>query len=331
MSERIKTIISIFAGVPFALVYGGLARWFFGSNPLRFNENGFGTLSLAFLFLVPVAIGALTVFFAPAHLRASWVYALFMPWLSSFIAALVAGVLALEAAICIAMALPILIVMASGGGLITFLIFKRFAESANTTMLSLVLLAPFVFAPIESQFPVTDSYRTVHTQIEIAASPESVWRNIIRVAPIQDNERTFSWLFDMFGAPKPQEATLESERVGVMRQGKFAGGLFFHEKIVVWQPNERLDFEITADNQIPHNTLASLAPWSEIGGQYFAVPVASYHLEPIGNGKLILHLNSTHRLTTRFNDYGGVWTDWGMREFQNQILYVVKARAEAQK
>jgi hypothetical protein len=329
--ERFKLFASGLSGMPFGLLYGGLARWFFGSNPLRFNENGFGTLSLAFLFLVPVAIGALTVFFAPSRLRASWVYALFMPWLSSFIAALVAGILALEASICIAMALPILIVMASGGGLITFLIFKRFGESTNTTMLSLVLLAPFVLAPIESQFPVADAYRTVHTQIEIAASPVVVWQNIIRVAPIQDNERAFSWLFDVFGAPKPLEATLNGAQSGAMRQGKFAGGLFFHENIVVWQPNERLDFEITADNQIQRSGLVSLAPWSEIGGKYFAVPQASYRIEPLGNGKLILHLSSTHRLTTRFNDYGGWWTEWGLREFQNQILHVVKLRAEAQK
>ncbi len=329
--ERFKLFASGLSGMPFGLLYGGLARWFFGSNPLRFNENGFGAVSLAFLLLVPVAIGALTVFFAPAHLRASWPYALFMPWLSSFIAALVAGILALEAAICIAMALPILLVMASGGGLVMFLLFKRFDESANTTMLSLALLAPFIFAPLESQVPVADSYRTVHTQIEIAASPEVVWRNIIRVAPIQDGERTFSLLFDVFGAPKPLEATLDGQGLGVMRQGKFAGGLFFHEKIVVWQPNERLDFEITADNQIPRSTLVSLAPWSEIGGKYFAVPQASYRIEPLSNGKLILHLSSTHRLTTRFNDYGGWWTQWGLCEFQNQILHVVKLRAESQR
>jgi hypothetical protein len=39
-------------------------------------------------------------------------------------------------------------------------------------------------------------------------------------------------------------------------------------------------------------------------------------------------LDSTHRLTTRFNDYGSLWTRWGMNEFQLYILRIIKARAE---
>lgn len=115
-----------------------------------------------------------------------------------------------------------------------------------------------------------------------------------------------------------------------MRRGIFAGGLFFNEQITTWDENHRLDFEITAENRLTPNVLASFAPWSEIGGAAFAVPQASYRLEQLPNGHILLHLSSVHRLSTRFNNYGELWTSWGMSEFQNQILQIVKGRAEAE-
>ena len=43
----------------------------------------------------------------------------------------------------------------------------------------------------------------------------------------------------------------------------------------------------------------------------------------------MLHLSSTHRLTTRFNWYAGRWTEPIMSELQRNILAIVKVRAEA--
>ena len=72
------------------------------------------------------------------------------------------------------------------------------------------------------------------------------------------------------------------------------------------------------------------APWQEIGGRYFDVTAAGYRIEPLENGHVRLHLSSTHRLTTRFNSYGLLWTRWGLAEFQDEILHVLKARAEGE-
>jgi hypothetical protein len=237
--------------------------------------------------------------------------------------------LAIEYAICIAMALPVMFAMSSAGGVIVWFIRTQFGKS-GTTIVGALLLLPYVVAPVESRFPIADSYHTVHTQLEINASPAVIWRNITRVAPIQPAERRFSLLFDVFGAPRPLEAQLASDGAAAMRRGIFAGGLAFDEKITTWEPDRHLDFEITAENHLAPNPLVSFAPWSEIGGASFAVPQASYVLEPLPNGHVLLHLSSVHRLSTRFNDYGSLWTAWGMSEFQNQILQIVKARAEAE-
>jgi hypothetical protein len=70
------------------------------------------------------------------------------------------------------------------------------------------------------------------------------------------------------------------------------------------------------------------APWPEIGGRYFDVTAASYWIEPLAAGRVRLHLSSTHRLTTRFNAYGLLWTRWGLGEFQAYVLQIIKARAQ---
>ena len=325
MLAKVKPFVSVLFAVVTALIYGLIARLLFGDQ----NQAGaVGTLSVCFLLLVPLAIGVLTVYFAPPSRRASGRYAFFMPWLSMFIAGVLAGVLAYEFAICIAMALPIMLLMASIGGVVTWFIVSRKGRPA-TQLLGAILLAPFLFAPVESRFPVSDSYHTVHTQIEINASEATVWQNIIRVSEIQPSERHFSLLFDVFGAPRPVEARLGSDGFGAMRQGIFQGELMFNERITAWEPNHRLDFAIDARNSSVPNPRVSLAPWNEIGGRIFSVPQASYALERLPDGKVMLHLTSTHRLTSRFNDYGGLWTSWGMAEFQNQILQVIKARCEA--
>ena len=65
-----------------------------------------------------------------------------------------------------------------------------------------------------------------------------------------------------------------------------------------------------------------------IGGPYFDVLEGSYKIERAEEGKVKLHLSSVHRLSTRFNFYSGVWTDFIMRDIQNSILEVIKHRCQ---
>jgi hypothetical protein len=66
-----------------------------------------------------------------------------------------------------------------------------------------------------------------------------------------------------------------------------------------------------------------------IGGKDFDVTDDSYVIEPMGDGKVILHLYTSYRLTTRINSYGVMGIDFLMRDIQKHILQIVKARSEA--
>jgi hypothetical protein len=191
--------------------------------------------------------------------------------------------------------------------------------------LALVVLAPYVITPIENTFALADSIRTVDTQIEVFAAPAVVWDNITRVRPIAPGEHRFSF-FHLAGLPRPHEATLTAAGVGGVRRGQWEDGLAFVETITAWETERGYTMQMEADTSA---VTATSLPLRGIGGRHFDVIGGRYEIEVLGPQHVILHFSSTHRLSTHFNFYGGLWTDFFMRDVQNYILEIVKARSEA--
>jgi hypothetical protein len=101
----------------------------------------------------------------------------------------------------------------------------------------------------------------------------------------------------------------------------------FHETVTAWEPERLLSFTIKADPEtIPPTALDRHVT---VGGEYFDVLDGTYRVEPAGPGEVILHLKSTHRLSTTFNAYASLWTDLVMSQIQSNILDVIKRRSEA--
>lgn len=322
---KFKPLISIAASIAAAVGYGIFVRLAFGSEQLA---GLFGTISIGFLFLAPLALGVVTVYFLPPDFRTKWPAAIFAPWIPCLIFAGLAAALTWEAWICVVMALPIFVVMSSVGGLIMLVIFKSTGQTGKTQtgLMGLLLLTPFLITPLEKQLPAQDSMRVVHTQIEIKADPQTVWRHITRVAPIAEAEHHTSF-FHLAGLPRPMQATLSFDGVGGVRRGQWEDGLVFIETITEWQPGHSYTMQMQADTR---RVQPSPLPLSQIGGQYFDVIQGRYAIEPLDDGSVILHFTSVHRLSTHFNFYGGLWTDLFMRDVQNYILQIVKARAQSQ-
>jgi len=129
------------------------------------------------------------------------------------------------------------------------------------------------------------------------------------------------------GFPRPVSATLSRPGVGGVRLARFERGLVFTETVTEWEPNRRLSFTIDPNTEsIPATTLDQHVT---IGGEHFDVLDGTYRIEPVGANEVILHLSSTHRLSTRFNFYAQFWSDLVMRQIQDNILEVIRHRAEA--
>ena len=87
--EKAKPFAAFWVGLISAVGYGIFARLAFGIEQF---STLFGTISVGFLFFVPLALGALTVYF-PAHGgQPSWPYAIFAPWAPCFLFAVLAAI-----------------------------------------------------------------------------------------------------------------------------------------------------------------------------------------------------------------------------------------------
>lgn len=326
MSRHYNSNYAIFVSSGIAVLYGLWARLSFQSPWEDMWDLALGTITLGFCFGVPVAIGALTVALSPKKLKIEWWYGLLAPWLPCLLLGGVVVLLQWEVFICVIMALPIFLTMSSVGGLLMVLLFRHNQKSAvQNSMLGLILILPYLITPIEKQLPLPDSIRTVETRIEIQANPATVWKNVVTVPLITAAEHHFS-LFHWLGLPRPVEATLSHEGIGGIRHALFEEGLTFEETIYEWQEQKSIRFTIEVKSQV-----APLRPpLEQIGGKFLKVFDGGFWIEPVGSERVILHLSSQHRLSTSFNFYSGLWTDWVMRDLQNYILSVIKARCETQ-
>lgn len=324
MIRKSPTLALLFAAGVGAL-YGIAGRVVFGSG--QFAEI-FGVMSLAFAFLLPYAIGYATIAVAPDWHLQKRAYRILLPWLSVLLSVFGVWVTGWEGKICVIMLLPLLLAMSSLGGVVAMGMRRRpVGRRLYATGLASVLLLPYVAAPIEQRIAPAEQLRVVNTHVRIRATPGEVWRQIVRVPPIRPEEYGTSAVHRI-GFPRPVEATLSHEGMGGVRRASFERGVVFIETVTTWRPDSLLSFTIHADpNTIPPTALDQHVT---IGGEHFDVLDGTYRIEPVGAGEVILHLSSTHRLSTRFNFYAQFWSDLVMRQIQDNILHVVKHRAEAE-
>jgi hypothetical protein len=186
----------------------------------------------------------------------------------------------------------------------------------------MLIAAPYFIAPVENMVQPQSTFRTVESRISIRASVDTVWRNVTRVAPISREEYGGTWA-TLFGIPYPVEATLTEDGMGGMRGASYSDGLRFNEEVFAWNPPRSFSFTIKVDPTGKVNM-----PFNAIGGKYYDVIDAQYVLEPQPDGTVLVRLSSRQRVTTRFNGYATLWTDFLMDDLQSGILRVIKGRAE---
>ena len=307
---------AIVLGVAAGTVYGLFMRLVFDTASVILGGL-FWVMTASFMLGVPLLVGYLTVL---PRKRPSLPYAIFVPWMPTLLGAALAALIGLEGAICIVMGLPVMLVLASVGGLVA-----RTDWARRRGIASVAVCLPLAFAPVERQLPPLDSPRLVETSIAIDAPPAAIWREIVSVRPILAAERRPA-LFTAIGFPAPISATIDRAGVGAVRQARFQGGVLFLETVTVWEPERQLAFTIDPQTEsIPPETLDRHVT---IGGDYFDVLEGTYTIEPLAAGRALLHLQSRTRVSTHFNLYAGAWSDAVMRSIQRNILEIVRARAE---
>jgi hypothetical protein len=320
--RRVRYAVSMLVGVPVAALYALLVYLVFGDY--GWGRDLFGLMTLGFLFVAPFVVGVIAVSVAPLPARTSWSYGLTASLLSCLSGLILLIVLGREAAVCVILLAPAALVMALLGGLLATWIARRVTRPEQQSSFALLIaLLPFLVTPIESQFPPGDSFRVVSVRQPIHADAGAVWYQITNFEPITPEEHRPS-AFHLLGLPKPVSATLMGEGLGVVRRGTYENGLTFREIVTAWEPERTFAFTIDVDPDLPPPP-----PYDGIGGRYLALTSARYTIEPAPDGTVILVLESSHRVSTRFNEYSGAWTDVILADLQRYLLRIVKERTEA--
>jgi hypothetical protein len=304
---------SLLVGVASGAAYGLAAR-----IALELDLGSvFAVITVTFLGLVPFVIGYLAVY--PAEKPRIW-YRVFVPWLPMLLVVAAASAVGWEGAICIIMSTPLLLVIASIGGVAAGLHRRRRGYHAMA-----VAVLPFIVAPLETVIPRPVRIESNVTEIVMEAPVDVVWSHVIEVPAITAAEQRPA-LFTRIGFPRPISAELSREGVGGVRHARFEGNVVFTEVITNWVEHRLIGFTIDANtDEIPATTLD---PHVTIGGEYFDVLTGEYRLVPLSDTQTRVILTSRHRVSTTLNPYTAWWARAIMRSIQDNILVVLRDRAE---
>jgi len=309
----------IILGIP--VVFGLATRLLFDAG--SWNAL-FSVMSVSFILLVPFGIGVLTIYLSSVELVKSWGYRICMPWVPIFGLLILTLLLSVEGWACWLMVLPIFLIAASLGGVVAGH-FKLKKHKNENTFISLLVMLPFLISPIEHLIGSIPGQYEAYTYIDISAKKDKIWNNVTRVKAI-DQKQDKGWLTQTLGFPRPVRAELNYNGVGAYRKAIFTKGLVFHEEVKSYLAQRNMHFSIKGyPYEIPSTTMDKHVV---IGGDYFDVLDGTYVLQQISPDTYRLHLYSHFKLTTTFNFYASWWAGWIMSDIQNNILQVIKQRAE---
>ncbi|UOQ71115.1 SRPBCC family protein [Hymenobacter cellulosilyticus] len=260
-------------------------------------------VSLSFIFMVPVVLGAIPVLFSSREQLSNYFLYLAAPWLITFTVFALSMVTGFEGLICLVIIIGPFSILGSLGAFLYRLV--RLRQRPQTSLyVSLLVLLPFGALLLEEQLVASDQIHTVVSTRLIAAPPAVVWRNIQNVRHIRPSEIKPHFVH-LIGVPRPLDGYLDYARVGGTRHIRWEKGLYFQEHITHWQPGRGFAYTIKVDAaSIPPSTLDEHVL---VGGRYFDVVRGSYSIEPLAANTCRLTLTCTYRITTNLNTYGKLW------------------------
>jgi hypothetical protein len=271
--------------------------------------------------LVPFLVGALTVYLARDR-RPSLGYAAVAPLIPVMMFVAGTAILLIEGSICIAMALPLFLIVAMIGGVVMWGVLKFYRPSSAT--MGAFLLLPLLGGWGERGLPLPDRFGRSVSSVHIDAPPEAIWHLINDAHDIQPAEmRGWAWAI---GVPHPVSAkTVETDGRRV-RKLRWEKGVHFDEPILDWQENRYVRWRYAfAGDSIPPGALDDHV---RIGGRYFDLIDTSYRLAPEAGGTR-LSIEVDYRVSTNFNFYAGWWADKLVGDAARTILGFYKRRTEA--
>ena len=222
-----------------------------------------------------------------------------------------------EGLICVLMALPLVVPMGALGG---WLLYLFEPSRLRTSSLAMFLLAPVsLWLDTTARPPVFE----VKTAIEIAASPEQVWNQVIAFPALPEPHE---WYFRA-GLAYPQRARIEGTGIGAVRYCEFSTGPFV-EPIEVWDQPRLLQFRVT-DSPPP---LREWSPFGELNPKhlhgYLVSKQGQFRLTRLANNHTLLEGTTWYQHGLWPAQYWRWWSDAIIHRIHLRVLNHIRELAE---
>jgi hypothetical protein len=283
-------------------------------------EGAFSLFSVTFIWVTPMIIGMIPLFYASKEQLISWSYRIASPIWTVVVFFLFCFLTRIEDLICLLVILIPYMLGALIAGIIAGEIILRIRNRKG--IIYTFLLIPFIASPFEQQISKPVNSYSVTTKIIINAKPDSIWKNIIRVSEINESEYE-SGFFNYAGIPRPLYAELDRDTIGATSIGHFEGGLKFIETVSAWDKNKEIGFDIKV---VPSTIRETVFDQHILKGEHFKFLKATYKLLKLPGEQTQLSLISSYELKTTINSYAAYCGNQLLTDFQKRLLKVIKTR-----
>ncbi len=276
-----------------------------------------GIYGVALFAFLPLLMGALVGWSRPvATIR----QASMQGGLTAAIGCLFFIVIGMEGLICMVMALPLAVPLGMLGSCLSF--FARNRQSARRT--TALLLLPFGLGSAGYDVAVAPRAYEVTTSIEVAATPQTVWRHVISYTDLPEPT---DWALRT-GLGYPSRVRLVGAGVGAIRYCDFSTGSFV-EPITIWEPGKRLEFDVV-ESAPP---MKEWSPYGEIHPAhlhgYFVSKKGRFVLTSLTNGHTLVEGTSWYQHGLEPGPYWRWWSDAIIHRIHRRILNHIKDLSES--
>jgi Polyketide cyclase / dehydrase and lipid transport len=274
-----------------------------------------GTYGWTIFVLSPVILGGLAswIFRPPTGARAAGLGAL------SVMAALsLLFLLRWEGLICIAMALPLALPLGAFG---SWLVYRVGSSRLATTGVAMVLLLPVASITWDAKAP--PPVFQVRSAIEIAATPEQVWKHVVTFSELPEPQE---WFFRA-GLSYPKRARIEGSGPGAIRYCEFSTGPFV-EPIEVWNELRLLRFRVT-ENPAP---MTEWSPYAQVLPKhlhgYLISKQGQFRLTQLASNRTLLEGTTWYQHGLWPAEYWRWWSDAIIHRIHLRVLNHIRTLAE---
>ena len=284
----------------------------------------FGDYGWTVFVFLPFLVGFLPSYMASKKLELSKNQCYSLSFTALLISIFLLLAWAIEGAICIIMALPILMLIIWLSAYVGFYINNkksRISRSHATIILAFYSLSFFSFDYINEP----DDLIAVTTKIIVNAPIEKVWENVVSFDTIPEPTE---FIFKT-GIAYPQNATIKGTGVGAVRYCNFTTGSFI-EPITTWDEPRLLRFSVESQ---PY-PMKEWNPFWDINPPHMESYLKSYKgqfkLERTGNNVTLLEGTTWYKVDIYPQFYWKTWTDAIIHKIHNRVLEHIKKESEIQ-